>query len=673
MDVNNIISNKVYESIQAPPIKDNNYPSTILYANKFSGIDPVEMDGQLKSLLDNYSMGLAGTKNILIQLLRILEHYPGGPWFVDSRNGIIYIHNHRKVAETDYDYYYAQEEGEVLSCTISTNWVAKRVSGGIVTSGINPNGEVLGTVSEDVPRDIAKQDLKSIHIRPVEPSDKTRLETHQGWYTAVRDNGKNIARGKKFEQNLAKENAYRVKKAFVKGKYDKVYRGHENDEAYWAEQRKLNSLPLDTYSQEELAKIWESSLENVLNVSPYTRKEYQNMKDKGASQEEWETFFKKLPLVDVSGTSGTPTYHTLIINKDNLNPNLHTDAYDLTMGISDITSWVAPIGSWVGKEILEKKAGVSDGVVATAEAAINQIYMSPNRLLVSVYQDKKNEEIKIGYFSIDEGTQTFSMYDVYRYMKTSTKSGKLGAGVDEVNAILGLNGTGAANQSARMKEKQVEMQLRVIGRPSLESSQTLYIGNIGEKWSGLWYVKTCIHQFDSSGYTCSLTLSKGPGSKSDVSQKAHTKPIQSTTNTGGQYMVTKLPDGTYKKMFWTYNELDYWAELGTKAQAINSSKKLTDEEKSKFLKNIKEEETILINAKAYQEISGEHLSSPNVKRTSSVPSVSDGRYYSTGLKTTGTAWLRSKQYQYLVEERLAKSPVKTKSTDVLRMLVNRKK
>lgn len=48
----------------------------------------------------------------------------------------------------------------------------------------------------------------------------------------------------------------------------------------------------------------------------------------------------------------------------------------------------------------------------------------------------------------------------------------------------------------------------VVGRPSLCAGQYIDILNIGNRYSGQWYIKTCVHQLDSNGYTCSLTLKK---------------------------------------------------------------------------------------------------------------------------------------------------------------------
>ena len=65
-------------------------------------------------------------------------------------------------------------------------------------------------------------------------------------------------------------------------------------------------------------------------------------------------------------------------------------------------------------------------------------------------------------------------------------------------------------------EKVITCRLTCIGNPFLASSQVLTLKNVG-KWSGKWYIKTCKHNFNTSGYTCLLDLvlnSSLPGSSS---------------------------------------------------------------------------------------------------------------------------------------------------------------
>ena len=88
-----IISNKVYESLQVPTENTRTTTGKVLYANKYSGVAEVAMPEDLKALIDS-DFGLVG-KNILVQLEQKMKGYTNGPWYVDSRDGVIYIHNRK--------------------------------------------------------------------------------------------------------------------------------------------------------------------------------------------------------------------------------------------------------------------------------------------------------------------------------------------------------------------------------------------------------------------------------------------------------------------------------------------------------------------------------------------------------------------------------------------------
>ena len=81
-----IISNKVYESLQVPTEQSRTTTGKILYANRFSGVAQVAMPSDLKSLIDS-DLGLIGN-NILVQLEQKMKGYANGPWYIDSRDHV---------------------------------------------------------------------------------------------------------------------------------------------------------------------------------------------------------------------------------------------------------------------------------------------------------------------------------------------------------------------------------------------------------------------------------------------------------------------------------------------------------------------------------------------------------------------------------------------------------
>lgn len=71
----------------------------------------------------------------------------------------------------------------------------------------------------------------------------------------------------------------------------------------------------------------------------------------------------------------------------------------------------------------------------------------------------------------------------------------------------------------------------VVGRPSLCAGQYIDILNIGNRYSGQWYIKTCVHQLDSNGYTCSLTLKKNQATPQGKAMSLTRKPSGATQTT----------------------------------------------------------------------------------------------------------------------------------------------
>ena len=84
----NIISNQAYEAIQVPTEVTPEVQGTILYANQFSGIGQVGMPDDLAEVL-NSNLGTIGN-NVLVQLEAKMAAYGNGPWYVDSRDGVLY-------------------------------------------------------------------------------------------------------------------------------------------------------------------------------------------------------------------------------------------------------------------------------------------------------------------------------------------------------------------------------------------------------------------------------------------------------------------------------------------------------------------------------------------------------------------------------------------------------
>ena len=77
----------------------------------------------------------------------------------------------------------------------------------------------------------------------------------------------------------------------------------------------------------------------------------------------------------------------------------------------------------------------------------------------------------------------------------------LAAGADSIN--LGASFGGDITDSIR---NRVKAQATVIGDPTLESSMNIQIQGISKKYDGLWYTKEVTHKITKDGYTCDIEL-----------------------------------------------------------------------------------------------------------------------------------------------------------------------
>lgn len=113
-----LVSNQVFDKIQEPTEYHSILNGTIIYANKYTGLPEVLMPPDWVDHLDAQGGGIGN--NPLIQLEAKLKDMADGPWYIDDRDGILYIHNKDFQADSVHTYVYQQENGEVISVSFST-------------------------------------------------------------------------------------------------------------------------------------------------------------------------------------------------------------------------------------------------------------------------------------------------------------------------------------------------------------------------------------------------------------------------------------------------------------------------------------------------------------------------------------------------------------------------
>lgn len=536
---NKVISNQVFTAIQ-PGKSYEAHTGTIIYANKYSGLQEVAMPDNFKAILDS-GLGSIGT-NPMQQLRAKLEGLPGGPWFLDSRNGTLYIHNRKFQEDVVHNYVYQAENGEVLQISFETQRGSRSLSH-IRGAGIDPYSKNL--VSTDT--GVTSQSPGPGTEDTAPPDPQAKLTTEQ----------------KKKLLDIPPSN---IKETLP---LDKL-RNHNNTVDNWAARQ--NSM----YRAERQAQEWRIKRGE-------TEARYGNYKRGNTAQKQAQY------QVRTSAISQKDKWARHIVYKK-LTPQQRIDmseaaakSWKAKHNKAEILAWarhylgygthiiVAPIWAeqWVDPTKYSGK-GMFNGTATRVSSAGGN---TPDHYSRGVLENKLNlmrqdPQIKItSKVTTVKGTayggreqSYYYRVKVFRYHYTRTKadaaqivadylvrmlksieaSGGLsgqapnnnGAGGVRVT-IGGGSGSGGGgsyegdlggdisenrhgNRGRRVTEKKLVVNMKVIGRPSLETSQIIHIDNVGSKWSGDYYIKSVSHDMSpDSGYTCQLELQRN-GSQAEI-------------------------------------------------------------------------------------------------------------------------------------------------------------
>lgn len=564
-NVKDIISNPVFYAPQTTPQEGAETKSEILYANKFSGLDEVPMNGELLELFTDNALNLTDT-NFRLQLQHILEEYDSenGPWYIDGVNGIIHIHN-RKIAKSAFVYRYQDENGEVLRVQVTTNWTTGTTSGTVASSiSRNKTKEIIRfdlpvpdfsiPVSENPMRRhrnaiwLEKDNVGRNIEGPGHYPDYYRLshvdnegrvidDGVAGAYAAsqhysmvgdilplpnpyeaqmaenIRVQQEFAAREARYDEiqasqnagaNVSRRNSARRLNSFIATEDEWVDQFYDNvmeevqkgattpemaEERVNVVKKIYNGNPL-TEAERRVAntQIWLNDPEVIAKIGKVEapRSFTASFRQRGNSVQPYTTLYYNY------GTAGTVVNATTI---EDLSRQLQ--AHGITEGASN---------GW-GKTTHQPHQVLED-----VQKVIRQANQSSRSNGGSAATRVGNIQVKIN----GDGTYTVKVQAIGTYAPVVTltdianfrkKRDTPGVGGSKRARALALVNS-IRNRTKKTKHKEIEVQMLVVGRPSLCAGQYIDILNIGNRYSGQWYIKTCVHQLDSNGYTCSLTLKK---------------------------------------------------------------------------------------------------------------------------------------------------------------------
>lgn len=529
-----IISNKVYESLQVPTENTRTTTGKVLYANKYSGVAEVAMPEDLKALIDS-DFGLVG-KNVLVQLEQKMKGYTNGPWYVDSRDGVIYIHNRKFHEEPVCTYTYQGENGEVLRVSFATQEITKRVKA-VLAPSLDPDSKDLSVLSTNINE---PEDKPPLALRPpVAPVDNLMVSNITG--NGFEDYRSHPTTPTEAMDAWDTQLQYNMEKAAEYKKRVEEYEAVGPVGAYEAgKQRRLDEM-----STEEVR----ATINQVANELPDDKKKaLKQVLRNSKNGKELEANLKKLLEYE----------RYLFEDEDGMEFMVEEYVDPLDYDPEGYVSKQA--GAGIASGINFRK-----GVLPASERGFEALNKDPYTEVLSGMeidttkhygQNQYGKKVKVRHMK--RVNLEVPLYKLYHNLFSRY------GGADKYAWAANANANGGLKQT----EKRLVGQLQVVGRPMLATSQIIRIDNVGKRWSGLWYIKQCTHSMDAGqGYITNMELVKNNSKSGSVTSKTDLSTQNIVANDAKAN--AKTTKGQDKKALstsqnlnlnFTYNEKVYYNE-----------------------------------------------------------------------------------------------------------------
>lgn len=477
-----IISNKVYESLQVPTEQSRTTTGKILYANRFSGVAQVAMPSDLKSLIDS-DLGLIGN-NILVQLEQKMKGYANGPWYIDSRDGVIYIHNRKFQEEPEYNYIYQSENGEVLRVSFATQKVTKRVKAQL-TQALDPEDKGLIVGSTDITEPEKEKEEVTLLKPFVAQVDNTMVVNYGSVpYEDYRSHP---------TTNIAAEMEAEQRYGAKAQKYNSAMKEYGSQKPYVAynagKQEALDNLSTEQYRE---------AINTAVNNLPNDKKRViQQILKNSKNGKELESNLRQ--LLENERYLFTGEYKMEYLAEEWVDPREYDpEGRTITHMVNIRTFSSNPYE----KQMIDNQS--QRGISAMEKNPYITVY--PDTYKVEYSRDgvttptmTRKVKAKVKIRRMKKVPFLVPIYKLYHNLFSRY------GGADKVTWAMNAN----ANGGLKISERKLVCQMTVVGRPSLQSSQVIYLDNVGKRWSGFWYIKSVQHSMDAGqGYLCTLDLIK---------------------------------------------------------------------------------------------------------------------------------------------------------------------
>lgn len=536
-----IISNKVYESLQVPTEQSRTTTGKILYANRFSGVAQVAMPSDLKSLIDS-DLGLIGN-NILVQLEQKMKGYANGPWYIDSRDGVIYIHNRKFQEEPEYNYIYQSENGEVLRVSFATQKVTKRVKAQL-TQALDPEDKGLIVGSTDITEPEKEKEEVTLLKPFVAQVDNTMVVNYGSVpYEDYRSHP---------TTNIAAEMEAEQRYGAKAQKYNSAMKKYGSQKPYVAynagKQEALDNLSTEQYRE---------AINTAVNNLPNDKKRViQQILKNSKNGKELESNLRQ--LLENERYLFTGEYKMEYLAEEWVDPR----EYDPEGGtITHMVNIRTFSSNPYEKQMIDNQS--QRGISAMEKNPYITVYPDTYKVKYSgdgVTTPTMTRKVK-AKVKIRRMKKVPFLVPIYKlYHNLFSRYG----GADKVTWAMNAN----ANGGLKISERKLVCQMTVVGRPSLQSSQIISLENVGKRWSGFWYIKSVQHSMDAGqGYLCTLDLVKNNARDGQTTSKTQLSTQDIVSNDAKDSAKTDF--GKNKKNTanasdivhdFTYNEVVYFVE-----------------------------------------------------------------------------------------------------------------
>ena len=493
-----LVSNQALQKPQEATEKHIESTGTVLYANSYSGIGQVPMPEDWKEAL-NSDYGETGN-NVIIQLQQKIQQMADGPWYVDSRDGVIYIHNRKLQEPPVADYTYQSENGEVIQASFETQYIT-RVLRASTSTGIDMNKGLNTEVVSYGQQNVRMADQTYMdYFDPQTGSFKPQsainaYNSGKISYSSLLALNERVKQYKGTNRSSFTTNQWKQIRAINKRKTEEQRRAQqEYTDRQYQEYSAAGINAASVYREKGITETLETK-DLEANVTEFLAGIYGSQG--GQVQAELENAARNGTLDNILKNRFQSTTYTFTNRRRG-------------DGGATVEAWT------------ETKVGHS-----------SQGSISRDEIDRNPYLHRTGEMSNDGYFPVFTKTTVEATVSGYRLLR-AYYSRKYGSSIDQ---DLSRRVLSAANQSRKITEKKLIAKVTVIGRPSLKTSQVITLHNVGKKWSGAWYIKKCIHKLEGgSGYTTEMELTrhKGVEGYSAATQTNHHGHNTSNRNSGGE-------------------------------------------------------------------------------------------------------------------------------------------